>query len=60
MSEMNENSNMRMPPQSLEAEQALLGAILTNNRAMEKVNEFLKPEHSHLLYTERYIKHAKH
>ena len=42
---MNENSNLRMPPQSLEAEQALLGAILTNNRAMEKVNEFLKPEH---------------
>ena len=45
MNEINENSNMRMPPQSLEAEQALLGAILTNNRAMEKVNEFLKPEH---------------
>lgn len=36
---------MRIPPQSLEAEQALLGAILTNNRAMEKVVEFLKPEH---------------
>ena len=45
MSEIKENSNMRLPPQSLEAEQALLGAILTNNRAMEKVDEFLKPEH---------------
>ncbi len=40
-----ENSNMRLLPQSIEAEQALLGAILTNNRAMEKVVEFLKPEH---------------
>ncbi len=36
---------LRIPPQSLEAEQALIGAILTNNRAMEKVIEFLKPEH---------------
>ena len=40
-----ENSNMRLLPQSIEAEQALLGAILTNNRAMEKVVEFLRPEH---------------
>ena len=38
-------TNLRLPPQSLEAEQALLGAILTNNRALEKVVEFLKPEH---------------
>ena len=35
-----ENSNMRLLPQSMEAEQALLGAILTNNRAMEKVLNF--------------------
>lgn len=35
---------MRIPPQNLEAEQALLGAILSNNRAMEKVVEFLRPE----------------
>lgn len=42
---LTENSNMRLLPQSIEAEQALLGAILTNNRAMEKVVEFLKPEH---------------
>ena len=32
-------------PQSLEAEQALLGAILANNKAFEKISEFLKPEH---------------
>ncbi len=32
-------------PQNLEAEQALLGAILANNKAFEKVSEFLKPVH---------------
>ena len=32
-------------PQSIEAEQALLGAILANNKAYEKVSEFLKPQH---------------
>ena len=32
-------------PQNLEAEQALLGAILANNKAFEKVSEFLKPIH---------------
>ena len=42
---MEKSDQMRIPPQSLEAEQALIGAILTNNRAMEKVVEFLKPEH---------------
>jgi len=36
---------LRMPPHSHEAEQALLGAILANNRAYEKVSEFLRPEH---------------
>ena len=35
----------RIPPQNGEAEQALLGAILSNNRALEKVSEFLLPEH---------------
>ena len=35
----------RIPPQNSEAEQALLGAILSNNRALEKVSEFLLPEH---------------
>lgn len=36
---------MRIPPQNVEAEQALLGAILSNNRALEKVSEFLRGEH---------------
>lgn len=36
---------IRTPPHNYEAEQALLGAILSNNRAIEKVNEFLRPEH---------------
>ena len=35
----------RTPPHNYEAEQALLGAILANNRAYEKVSEFLAPEH---------------
>ena len=35
----------RMPPQNIEAEQALLGAILSNNAALEKVSEFLQPAH---------------
>lgn len=32
-------------PQNLEAEQALIGAILANNKAFEKISEFLKPQH---------------
>jgi replicative DNA helicase len=35
----------RTPPQNLEAEQALLGAILVNNDAYRRVAEFLQPEH---------------
>jgi replicative DNA helicase len=35
----------RVPPHNYEAEQALLGAILANNRVFDKVNEFLRPEH---------------
>lgn len=36
---------VRTPPHNFEAEQALLGAILLNNRSLEKVGEFLRPEH---------------
>ena len=36
---------LRKPPSSVEAEQAVLSAIITNNRALEKVCDFLKPEH---------------
>lgn len=32
-------------PKNIEAEQALLGALLANNRGFEKVSEFLKPVH---------------
>ncbi|TCS60134.1 replicative DNA helicase [Varunaivibrio sulfuroxidans] len=35
----------RTPPHNPDAEKALLGAILTNNRAHEKVSEFLRAEH---------------
>jgi replicative DNA helicase len=36
---------MRNPPSNIQAEQALLGAILANNKAFERVAEFLDPEH---------------
>jgi len=35
----------RLPPHSTEAEQALLGALLHNNLAFERISDFLKPEH---------------
>lgn len=37
--------SQRQPPANLEAEQALLGALLANNKAYERVSEFLAPEH---------------
>ncbi len=36
---------LRSPPHNIEAERALLGAILLNNRAYESVSDFLRPEH---------------
>ena len=35
----------RAPPHNLEAEQALLGAILVNNEACDRVTSFLTPDH---------------
>ena len=35
----------RLPPANLQAEQALLGALLANNKAYDRVREFLAPEH---------------
>ncbi|MGD9786136.1 MAG: replicative DNA helicase [Hyphomicrobiaceae bacterium] len=35
----------RQPPHNIEAEQALLGAILVNNDALDRVADFLRPEH---------------
>ncbi len=37
--------NVRSPPHNIEAEQALLGALLVNNVTFEKVGELLRPEH---------------
>jgi replicative DNA helicase len=35
----------RSAPQNVEAEQALLGAILVNNEALYRVSDFLEPQH---------------
>ncbi|WP_421997974.1 replicative DNA helicase [Reyranella sp.] len=40
-----EDMRLREPPHNFEAEQALLGAILVNNAAYQRVAEFLRPEH---------------
>jgi replicative DNA helicase len=40
-----EDVRLREPPHNFEAEQALLGAILVNNAAYQRVAEFLRPEH---------------
>ena len=37
--------SQRLPPSNQQAEQALLGALLANNKAYERVSEFLAPEH---------------
>jgi replicative DNA helicase len=42
-----EADTLRLAPHNLEAEQALLGAILVNNEAFDRVSDFLKPEHFH-------------
>lgn len=39
------NPGYRASPHNIEVEQALLGALLVNNRALEKVTEYLRPEH---------------
>jgi replicative DNA helicase len=36
---------MRAAPQNIEAEQALLGAIMINNEAFDRVSDFLEPMH---------------
>ncbi len=37
--------NFRQVPHNIEAEQALLGAILVNNEALDRVTDFLEPGH---------------
>ncbi|MCX8069407.1 MAG: replicative DNA helicase [Thermodesulfovibrionales bacterium] len=39
-----ERTNMLLPPQNIEAEQFVLGAILLDNEAISKANEIIKPE----------------
>ena len=40
-----QKDSYRTAPQNVEAEQALLGAILVNNEAFYRVSDFLEPEH---------------
>jgi replicative DNA helicase len=40
-----EKPDLSAMPQNLEAEQALLGAILANNKAFENISDYLKPNH---------------
>ncbi len=40
-----ETPTFRAPPHNFEAEQALLGAILVNNEACDRVSGFLRAEH---------------
>jgi replicative DNA helicase len=37
--------SFRTPPHNIEAEQALLGAVLVNNEAFYRVSDFLEPRH---------------
>ncbi|WP_018265295.1 replicative DNA helicase [Methylosinus sp. LW4] len=43
--EMLDQPAYRTPPHNIEAEQALLGAILVNNDAFDRVSDFLRSEH---------------
>ena len=40
-----EEKDLRILPMNLEAEQALLASLLTNNKAYEKISDFLGPNH---------------
>src|SRR5215510_12740397 len=40
-----DEKSFRLAPHNIEAEQALLGAILVNNEAFYRVSDFLSPEH---------------
>ncbi len=43
--DISEPMNYRSAPANIEVEQALLGAILINNNAFDRVSDFLLPEH---------------
>lgn len=40
-----QDASYRLAPHNIEAEQALLGAILVNNDAFDRISDFLKAEH---------------
>jgi replicative DNA helicase len=40
-----DDAGLREPPHNFQVEQALLGAILVNNLAYNRVSDFLRPEH---------------
>src|SRR3954447_23581500 len=40
-----DEKSFRLAPHNIEAEQALLGAVLVNNEAFYRVSDFLIPEH---------------
>ncbi len=42
-----QDPSYRLAPNNVEAEQALLGAVLVNNDAFDRISDFLKPEHFH-------------
>src|SRR5579859_1874835 len=42
-----EGLSLRQPPSSIQAEQAVLGALFANNRALDLIGDQLKPEHFH-------------
>lgn len=43
--QITEIEGFRTPPCNFEAEKALLGALMYNNKAYDKISEFLRPEH---------------
>jgi replicative DNA helicase len=53
-----ETPTFRAPPHNFEAEQALLGAILVNNEACDRVSGFLKSEHFYDALHGRIYDHA--
>ncbi|MGF1560757.1 MAG: replicative DNA helicase [Geminicoccaceae bacterium] len=48
----------RTPPHNLDAEMALLGAIMTNNEAYHRVADFLRAEHFYLPVHQRIFEHC--
>ncbi len=43
-----EERSYRLLPHNIDAEQGLLGALLVDNRALEKISDFLKAEHFYM------------